>query len=263
MDLVVDDRTVFAATGGQPFSTDKPCVLFIHGAGGDHTVWVLQARYFAHHGFSVLAVDLPGHGRSDPPALAMVPDLASWLVRVMDVAGVNHATLVGHSLGALVALAAAAAVPERIEALALLAVNFPMAVHDDLIERASTDDHLALDLINSWGHSYGAHLGRNPVPGMWMMGGSVRLLERASDGVVHTDLCAAASYGQGLDAATKVTCPVLLLLGQGDRMTRPKTAEPLARTIANVRTVVLPNCGHMIMEEQPDEALRALVDFLI
>ena len=260
MELSVDDRNVFAATGGQAFAADKPCMIFVHGAGGDHSVWVLQARYFAHHGYTVLALDLPGHGRTDPPPIETVPELATWLFRLMDAIGVDRATLVGHSLGALIALESAARAPERIDSLALLGVNFPMPVHDDLLKRAAENDHQALDLINSWGHSHGAHLGRNKVPGLWMMGGSVRLLERAPDGAVHADLSAAASYDGGLDAAANVDCPTLFLLGARDRMTRPKTAEPLAKAIAGAETVILPECGHMIMEERPDEALRALVD---
>ena len=263
MEFTVDDREVFATTGGRSFTTNKPCIIFIHGAGGDHSVWVLQARYFAHHGFSVLAVDLPGHGRSDPPVLETVPEMATWLLRLMDCAGVARAILVGHSIGALIALEATAQAPERIESLALLGVNFPMAVHDDLLGRAAAHDHEALDLINSWGHGYGAHLGRNKVPGLWMMGGSIRLLERAPDGAVHADLRAAAGYDRGLEAAAKVACPALLLLGAGDRMTRPKTAQSLADAIPDATTIVLPNCGHMIMEECPDQALRTLIDHVM
>ena len=259
MELTVDDRQVFAATGGQSFSTDKPCMIFVHGAGGDHSVWVLQARYFAHHGFSVLAVDLPGHGRSMPPALKTVPDLAGWLLRLMDAAAVDRATLVGHSIGALIALECAAQAPARVDSLALVAVNFPMAVHDELLNRAAANDHQAIDLINSWGHSHGAHLGRNKVPGQWMMGGQLRLLERAPDGVLHADLEAAANYDRGFDAASSVACPTLMLLGGRDRMTPPKTARPLADAIAGSTTAVLPDCGHMIMSEKPDEALRALI----
>ncbi len=263
MEFTVDGRKVFATTGGQPFTIDKPCIIFIHGAGGDHSVWVLQARYFAHHGFAVLAIDLPGHGRSDPPLLESVPDMATWLLRLMDCAGVARAILVGHSVGGLVALEATAQAPERIDSLAMLGVNFPMAVHDDLLGRTAANDHQALDLINSWAHGYSAHLGRNKVPGLWMMGGSIRLLERAPDGAVHADLQAAADYNGGLNAAAKVACSALLLLGERDRMTRPKTAQSLAEAIPNVTIVVLPNCGHMIMEEYPDEALRTLIEHLM
>ena len=86
MDLKVDGRKVYAATGGRPFDPALPAVLLLHGAGMDHTVWQLPARWLAWHGHSVLAVDLPGHGRSEGPALASVPELAQWLGRALDAA---------------------------------------------------------------------------------------------------------------------------------------------------------------------------------
>ena len=69
--LQVDGHGVYAATGGMPFDAARPTVIFLHGAGLDHTCWQLASRWFAWHGHSVLAVDLPGHGRSSgaPPCL--------------------------------------------------------------------------------------------------------------------------------------------------------------------------------------------------
>src|SRR5215813_13391341 len=88
MELKVDGRGVYAATGGQPFDPAKPAAIFVHGAGGDHTVWQLPARWFAWHGHSVLAVDLPGHGRSEGAALASIAELASWVGRLMAASGI-------------------------------------------------------------------------------------------------------------------------------------------------------------------------------
>ena len=73
MDINVDGKRAFAATGGQHFEARKPTVVFVHGGGLDHTVWALQTRYFAYHGRNVLAVDLPGHGKSDGPPLDSIP----------------------------------------------------------------------------------------------------------------------------------------------------------------------------------------------
>ena len=74
MQLTVDGHKVYAATGGRSFEPAKPAVIFLHGAGCDHTVWQLPARWFAWHGSSVLAVDLPGHGRSEGPPLGRIAD---------------------------------------------------------------------------------------------------------------------------------------------------------------------------------------------
>ena len=84
MELLVNDRRVYAHTGGQDVSPDKPVLVFLHGAGNDHTYWGLQTRFFAHHGFSVLVPDLPGHGRSDGPVPETIDDYADWLWRFLD-----------------------------------------------------------------------------------------------------------------------------------------------------------------------------------
>src|SRR5258708_27907376 len=119
MDLAVDGRKVFASTGGRPFDPGRPVVVFIHGAGMDHTAWMLQARYFAHHGRSILSVDLPGHGRSAGPPLGTIPHLADWLLNLIDAARAANAALVWHSMGALIGLQAASQAPSKTWALTL------------------------------------------------------------------------------------------------------------------------------------------------
>jgi len=136
MKLVVDGREAYAYTGGKPFDPALPCVVFVHGALNDHSVWTLLARWFAHHGHSVLALDLPGHSRSEGPALASVEEMALWLLRVLDAAGVAQAALVGHSMGSLVALEAAARAPGRITRLVMVGTAYPMKVSDALLGTA-------------------------------------------------------------------------------------------------------------------------------
>src|SRR5512145_1247726 len=133
MELKVDGRHVYAATGGRTFDPAKPAAVFVHGAGMDHTVWQLPARWFAWHGHSVLAVDLPGHGRSEGPALGSVPELALWLGRAMDAAGIERAAIVGHSMGGAIALEAAAAMPERVARIALLGTAAAIPVNSALL----------------------------------------------------------------------------------------------------------------------------------
>jgi pimeloyl-ACP methyl ester carboxylesterase len=258
VDLRVDGNRAFAATGGRPFDPAQPTVLFIHGAGMDHTVWALQTRYFAHHGRAVLAVDLPGHGRSGGALLRSIAEMASWIVRMLDAAEVQSAALVGHSMGALIALEAAAAAPARVRSLALLGVAERMPVHPDLQAAADGNRRLAPELVSSWGHGRSSHLGGNPAPGLWMMGGSLQLLERAPAGALAADLAACNAYAGALAAAGRVACPTLLLLGALDRMTPPAKATPLAGAIKRVRTVTLPGAGHMLMSERPDAVIDAL-----
>ena len=260
MRVEIDGRAAFAGTGGRPFDPQRPAVLFLHGAGMDHTVWALQARYFAHHGRAVLAADLPGHGRSEGPPLRSIEEMAAWALRLLDAAGAARAALVGHSMGALVALAAAAAAPERAASLALLGVAARLAVHPELLAAAAAGRHLAPELVASWGFGRAGHFGGNPAPGLWMMGGALRLLEGAGPGVLGNDLAACAAYEGALAAAARVACPALLLLGADDRMTPPPAARPLAEAMRAARTVVLPGAGHMSMLERPDAVIDALKD---
>jgi pimeloyl-ACP methyl ester carboxylesterase len=261
MELRVDGKRVFAATGGRAFDPAVPAVVFIHGAGFDHTAWQLQARYVAHHGRAVLAIDLPGHGRSDGPALGSIDDAVDWLGRLFDAAGVAKAALVGHSMGALIALAAAARLPDRVSALALLGVAARMPVHPDLLGAAERNEPRAGELIVDWGFGPAAHLGGHRAPGLWMMGGGLRTIGRSAPGVLATDLAACNAYERAEADAARVRCPTLFVLGIADKMTPLKGGLALAAKVAGARVARI-DAGHMMMIERPDATLDALREAL-
>ena len=262
MRVVVAGKEVYAYTGARALDVALPTVIFVHGAANDHSVWALQSRYFAHHGCNVLAVDLPGHGRSGGEALASVEAIADWIPILMDAAGLGVAALVGHSLGSLAVLECASRHSDRVAKLVLIGPAAPMPVADMLQDAALRNDHVAYELINGWSYSAGAQLGGNTVPGIWLTGNALRLLERTRPGVLHTDLVACHSYAAGLIAATKVQCPSLVAVGARDIMAPPKNAQGLIAALPNARTVTLPDCGHAMMAEQPDAVLDALRAFL-
>jgi pimeloyl-ACP methyl ester carboxylesterase len=261
MDLTVDGCKVHGATGGQPFNAGKPVVVFLHGAGCDHTVWQLPARWFAWHGLAVLAVDLPGHGSSEGPPLAAVADMARWVGAVLDAAGVRRAALVGHSMGAAIALEAAAALPERIARIGLLGTAAAVPVHRDLLGAAKAEPERAYQMMTAWAHGTAAKLGGNPAPGLWMTGGTLALFARNAPGVLATDLEACAAWKTGPDAASKVRCPALVVIAGNDIMTSARSGRELAGLIAGSRTVSVENCGHMLLAEAPDAVLDALIGF--
>lgn len=262
MDLTVAGQRVHAGTGGRAFDPDLPLIVFLHGAGLDHTVWALPARYFAHHDRAVLAVDLPAHGKSAGAALTSIEALADWTVSLLDEVGAEKAALAGHSMGALVALEAAARHPGRLRALALLGAAPKMPVHPDLLAAAAADDHAAFDLMTSWGFGPAGHLGGARVPGSWLMGGGERLLERIRPGVLSADLAACNAYAAGMDSAAKVACPVLVVMGAADKMTPARAGAKLAAAIPGAEQAVIPGCGHMMLAEKPDETLDALKTIL-
>ena len=261
MYLTVDNRKAFAYTGGQPFDPATPTIVFIHGAAHDHGVWALQSRYFAHHGYNVLAVDLPGRGRSQGPLLQTVEAMAAWLMRVCDAADAARVNLVGHSMGSLISLEAASRYPDRIGKLALLGTAYPMPVSDALLAAARDNEPEAWQMVNVWSHAPAMMAGGNPTPGLWLLGGNLRVMQRCAPGVMHSDLNACNNYRGGETAAAGVSCPTLLVLGRRDLMTLPKTGEALGKTIAGSRTMVIEDAGHSMMVEAPDAVLDALAAF--
>lgn len=263
--LTVQGVDAYCYTGGKPFDAALPTVVFIHGAQNDHSVWALQTRYFAHHGFGVLAVDLPGHGRSKGAAKAGVPELADWLLEVLDAAGVRTAALFGHSMGSLIALEASFKAPRRVSHLALIGSTYPMKVSDALLETARGDEQSAIDMVNIWSHSSIAQNAPSPVPGFSVTGGARRLMQRISrinpEQVFYTDFAACNAYGNGEAAAKAVRCPTLFLFGARDMMTPPKSTKPLTIAIAHAKVVTV-DSGHALMAEQPDAVLDALFGFM-
>lgn len=259
MIFTVNGIEAYAATGNRPPDPERDTVVFIHGTGQDHTLWTLPTRYFARHGKNVLAVDLPGHGRSAGEPLGTIEELADWIIALLDAAGLGQAALVGHSMGSLVCIAAAARHPKRVRAIALVAVSVPMPVAEYLLGKAQANDHEAVEMLNYWGYSKSAQIGGNATPGNWMLGGGMRLMERAGPGVIHADLNACNAYVAGLQDAGDVDCPALLILGERDRLTPAKAAGKVAASLPRAETVILPGAGHALLSEQPDPVLDQLI----
>jgi len=258
MKLEVDGREVFATTGGTDFDTGKPAVVFLHGAGFDRTTWRLQTRWFAHHGRSVLAVDFPAHGWSAGPMLTSVAAMADWTAHLIAAAGLESAALVGHSMGALVALDCAARYPDKVRALALCGVAVEMPVHPEMLESAKANTPKVQELMTFWGIGNALHMGGMVSPGLWLRREALAVLARNKPDVIHADLAACNAYKDAAARAAAVKCPTVLVLGDGDLMTPAAKAKPLAAAIAGARTVVVKDSGHFMMVERPDETLEAL-----
>lgn len=258
MKLTVDGRTVFATTGGTEFDAAKPTIVFLHGAGFDRTAWRLQTRWFAHHGRSVLAVDFPAHGWSEGPALDSIAAMADWTARLIDAAGLKQVALVGHSMGALVALDCAARHGDKVRALGLCGVASEMPVHPEMLESAKANTPKVQELMTFWGVGNALHKGGMVSPGLWLRRESLAVLSVNEPGVIHTDLVACNAYKDAPARAASVKCPTVFVLGDGDLMTPATKAKSLVAAIPGATAVVIPNCGHMMMIERPDETLEAL-----
>lgn len=262
MKLDLQGHAAYAYTGGKPFDPAAPCVVFVHGALHDHSGWTLLARWFAHHGRSVLAVDLPGHGRSEGPPPASVEAAADWLAALLDALGVQRAFVAGHSMGSLIGLELAAR--GRVERLAMIGTAYPMKVSDALLATARETPLKAIEMVNTFSIASTASKPSYPGPGMWLHGSNRALMRRTQAtaerrlgiNLFAHDFAVCDRYANGLQAAAQVDCPVSFILGGRDQMTNPKATRELAAAL-KARTVTLES-GHTLMAEAPDGVLQAL-----
>ena len=225
----------------------------IVGRGG-----IEQIRRNRHGGCGVLAPDLPGHGRSEGEPLESIGAMADFSAALIDASGARTATIIGHSMGSLIALETAARHPQKVAALGLIATAAAMPVSPDLLKAAEANDPAAIDMVSIWGLGFAAGLGGSLAPGLWMYSGAQRVLQQCRPGVLFSDLSACNAYQNALAAAAEVTVPTTIILGERDMMTPAKTGKALAAAVPNARTVVLSGAGHMMMSERPDELLAAL-----
>jgi pimeloyl-ACP methyl ester carboxylesterase len=259
MITIVDGHDAHASTGGVALTGDDPVVLLIHGAGMDSTVWQLQTRYLAYRKFRAVAVDLPGHGRSGGAPLESVEQMADWAARYIEAAGFGAVHVVGHSMGTFIALELASRYPALTKSITLCGTATAMPVHPDLLNAAANDLPAAAALMASWGHARPAHVGVNPTPGLWMLGGARALVENGDPGVLATDFGACVSFQNASTAAAAVTCPATVVIGLGDKMTPPKSGRALAAAIPSSRVVELADTGHSMMTENPRAVKQAIL----
>jgi pimeloyl-ACP methyl ester carboxylesterase len=265
-------RRLYAYTGGRPHDPNRPeqpQLVLLHGAQGDHSHFTLQSRYLAHHGLAVLALDLPGHGRSDGPAPSRVEDIAAVVADALAPLAAPRVLVAGHSMGALVALEVARRLGERAAGVALLGAAFPMRVSDALLEATRSDPAAAMRMINAWSHRAGLapYAGRPgcPGPGFNILWQNLRLMQRIErvngQEVLERDFAACAAYAGGIEAIRALACPALFVLGAADAMTPPRAAQALIDACADPTVELLPDSGHSMMSEDPDGVRRALVRF--
>ena len=270
MNISLGDHSLYAYTGGKPFNPAQPTAVFIHGVLNDYSVWILQSRWLAHHGWNVLAIDQPGHGRSGGVAPKSVAEASAAVLALLDALGVQQAALVGHSFGSLIALHTAAhlskTAPSRVSQLVLVGTAFPMRVSPALLDASLNQPAKAIAMVNTFSHSTLAPPPSALGPGTWLYGGSAALMRRVlasnpAENVFHTGFVACDSYADGEADMAKVTCPVQFILGERDQMTPPKAAQSLikaARAAGLTVEVATVPAGHQLMTEAPEETLAAL-----
>ena len=264
MIITVDGLQAHAATGGaDPRQGDGPVALLVHGAGNDSSVWHLQTRYLAHHGVRAIAVDLPAHGASEGEPLESIEAMADWTARFIEAAELGPVHVVGHSMGTFIALELASRSPQLVDGIVLCGTATGMPVHPELLDAAEHDLPRAAALMAAWGHAKNAHVGLNPTPGLWMVGGARALVERSRPGVLANDFRACMAYDRAEAAAAEVTCPATVVMGRGDKMTPAKSGRALAAALPSADIVELADTGHSMMIENPRPVKQAILTAIL
>ena len=255
MRIEQENQTVFVSTGSVPIRLEAPTIVFVHGAGHDHSVWTMYSRFFVRKGYNAIAVDLPGHGQSDGQPLGTISDMSVWVANILRLLNIQKTVLVGHSMGSLVAAQLAADRPSVCESIVMLGVSMPMPVSDVLMSAAAGGQHAAFDMANFWSHAKRSDSRSNP--GVWKFGLNNRLMERNGTDAFYTDLQACNSFS----ALATLEVPSLLILGEFDQMTPYKSGVQVGATFCS-QIVKIDGAGHAMLTEQPNKVLDALWNFV-
>ena len=183
-------------------------------------------------------------------------------MNLLDNGNISRAALVGHSMGSLIALDAAARYPSRISQLALIGTSLPMPVSDVLMEAALNRPGEAMDMLNIWGHAPQLKWGRNATPGTSTMMAGARLLAQSHPGALAKDLAACRAFEMDDATLAAIASPTLIVAGINDLLTPAKAAKALAARLTNVNMITLPEAGHSMMQEAPGRVVDALKAFL-
>jgi pimeloyl-ACP methyl ester carboxylesterase len=236
--------------------TKKPTILLMHGSGLSHIVWSLHEQFYVAQGFNVLAIDLPGHGNSEGPALKSIQEISDWVKKLMNEINIKTITFVGHSQGSLVGIDFGSRYPELINKLVLVSGSYRMPVNQDLIDLAEAGDEKAVLLMMKWGYEGSkAFIGGNPVKKIINSSREIRE-------ILAVDLNACNNYKDGKESLEKINCPTLCIFGDLDKMVPLEVGNKMAAMIKNSEKKVINNCGHMIIFERAFEMRKLVKEFV-
>ena len=231
----------------------RPPVILIHGAGGHHLFWPPQVRRIPNQ--RIFAVDLPGHGKSEGLGYHAIDDYAGEIIGFIRALKLNAAVLAGHSMGGAVALKAAIRSPNRVLGLCLVGTGARLRVSPAILQSASDPStfETAVRLITD--NSFA------PDADPRLKGLGVQRMAETRPSVLYGDLLACDAYSAA-DQLSKVSTPTYILCGALDKMVPLKSSEFLRDNITGAKMEILPNAGHMLMLEQPDQTADRLSSFL-
>ena len=256
MIIEIENKSVHASDAGQGVDNSKDTIVFLHGSGLSHIVWSLTEQFFSSKNFNVLSIDLPGHGNSEGPCLDSIEKITDWLEKVFEKLNLKNLILVGHSQGCLEAIEYSFKYKKRLKKMVLISGSYRMPVNKDLIDLASNGDSDAVKLMMKWGYEGSKKfIGGNPIE---------RIIQSPRDisEILAVDLIACNNYANGSKAAQSISCPIMLVFGELDKMVNLEAGKKFANLVKNSTTHIIPECGHMIMIEKAFEMREKVLEFL-
>ena len=256
MIIDIENKSVHASDAGQGIDSSKDTIVFLHGSGLSHIVWSLTEQFFSSKNFNVLAIDLPGHGNSDGPCLDSIEKITDWLEKVFEKLNLKNLTIIGHSQGCLEALEYSFKYKARLKKMVLMGGSYRMPVNKDLIDLASNGDSDAVKLMMKWGYKGSKNfIGGNPIE---------RIIQSPRDisEILAVDLIACNNYANGSEAAKSISCPIMLIFGELDKMVNLEAGKKFANLVKNSTTHIINGSGHMIMIEKAFEMREKVLEFL-
>jgi pimeloyl-ACP methyl ester carboxylesterase len=231
----------------------RPPVILIHGAGGHHLHWPPEIRRLT--GQRMIAPDLPGHGKSDGVGRQSIADYAQCVLDLLDALYLHKAVIVGHSMGAAIALSLALDHPRRVLGLGLIGGGARLRVSPDLIQNTASPSTLphALQAI--------AEMSFSPKVEPRLKQLAMQRMTATRSTVLNGDFLACDHFDV-MERLSKIRLPTLVMCGADDRMAPLRYSEYLSLSIKHAQLVVIPDAGHMVMIEKPKEVAGVLSDFI-
>lgn len=228
----------------------KPSLLFLHGAGGTHRHWGKQIRSIGDA--TLVALDLPGHGRSKGEGRQSVGGYADLVAEFIAALDVESPIVVGHSMGGAIALDLALRYGDQVGGLVLVGTGARLRVMPSLLEGVRGGFESTVDLLCRY--AYGSLASEEMV-----RLGREEMLAIGRE-VLRGDFLACDRFDV-MDRLGEVRLPTLVMCGEEDQLTPLKYSQFLVDHIQGARLVTIPEAGHMVMLEKPQETTDAIAEF--
>lgn len=235
----------------QTFGSHPQTLVFIHGSGSNSSAWVHQYGAL-HKTFNIVALNLPGHGESGGSGEAEISSYVEHVKDVMDVLKISRPVLIGHSMGAAIALCFAAKYPEYVSGVVAVGGGITMPVNPDILNGLKSAPDVVFDMICKFS------IAKENRPKLF---DALRAnLAQANTDVLASDMRACSKVDL-TELLPEIKAPTLAICGTQDKMTSPEASKQIASAIAGAEFLLIEGAGHMVMMEKPDEVNEALKTF--